>query len=112
VTDGKRAIKALKYAQQSDVTTALIGRQDRPHVRRLADHLLRDRQTGDQLVQLGEVFATAPQGFVVAKNDAASPRRSRRGCRAHRLRRLLQDPHRLGQRGRCGEDRELNPAVS
>jgi polar amino acid transport system substrate-binding protein len=71
VADGKKAIEPLKYDHQSDVTTALVGGK--------VDLMYADSpiisyaiaQTGGQLDQLGDVFATAPQGVVVAKDDAA-----------------------------------------
>ena len=69
--DGKKAPNALKYAKQSDVTTALVGGK--------ADVMYADSpiiayaisQTSGQLEQLGDVFASAPQGIVVSKDDAA-----------------------------------------
>ncbi len=67
--DGKKDIQVLKYAMQSDVTTALVGGK--------ADLMYADSpiiayaisQTNGQLEQLGPVFASAPQGIVVAKSD-------------------------------------------
>jgi polar amino acid transport system substrate-binding protein len=69
--DGKEAITPLKYEKQSDVTTALVGGK--------ADLMYADSpivayaitQTGDKLEQLGDVFASAPQGIVVSKDDQA-----------------------------------------
>ncbi|MBU4213987.1 MAG: ABC transporter substrate-binding protein [Actinobacteria bacterium] len=71
VSDGKKAITPLKYDHQSDVTTALVGGK--------VDLMYADSpiiayaiaQTSGQLEQLGDVFATAPQGVVVSKDDAA-----------------------------------------
>lgn len=68
-TDGKKEITELKYAKQTDVTTALVGGK--------ADLMYADSpiiayaisQTGGQLEQLGDVFASAPQGVVVSKDD-------------------------------------------
>ncbi|WP_028049666.1 ABC transporter substrate-binding protein [Cellulomonas sp. URHD0024] len=70
-TDGKKEITALKYPKQTDVTTALVGGK--------ADLMYADSpiiayaisQTGGQLEQLGDVFASAPQGVVVSKDDQA-----------------------------------------
>lgn len=70
-TDGKDAITPLKYAKQSDVTTALVGGK--------ADLMYADSpiiayaiaQTAGKLEQLGDVFASAPQGIVVSKDDQA-----------------------------------------
>jgi len=70
-TDGKPAITPLKYEKQSDVTTALVGGK--------ADLMYADSpiiayaitQTGDKLERLGDVFASAPQGIVVSKDDQA-----------------------------------------
>ncbi|MEN0129076.1 MAG: ABC transporter substrate-binding protein [Brevundimonas sp.] len=70
-TDGKAAITPLKYEKQSDVTTALVGGK--------ADLMYADSpiiayaitQTGDKLERLGDVFASAPQGIVVSKDDQA-----------------------------------------
>ena len=70
-TDGKDEITPLKYAKQTDVTTALVGGK--------ADVMYADSpiiayaiaQTGDKLEQLGDVFASAPQGIVVSKDDQA-----------------------------------------
>ena len=67
--DGKAAITPLKYDKQTDVTTALVGGK--------ADIMYADSpiiayaviQTEGQAEQLGEVFATSPQGIVVAKDD-------------------------------------------
>ena len=68
---GDKAITPLKYAKQSEVTTALVGGK--------ADLMYADSpiiayaiaQTGGQLEQLGDVFASAPQGIVVSKDDQA-----------------------------------------
>ena len=70
-TDGKKEITPLKYAKQTDVTTALVGGK--------ADVMYADSpiiayaiaQTGGKLEQLGDVFASAPQGIVVSKDDQA-----------------------------------------
>ena len=70
-TDGKKEITPLKYAKQTDVTTALVGGK--------ADVMYADSpiiayaiaQTGGKLEQLGDVFASAPQGVVVSKSDQA-----------------------------------------
>ncbi len=70
-TDGKKDITPLKYAKQTDVTTALVGGK--------ADVMYADSpiiayaiaQTGGKLEQLGDVFASAPQGVVVSKDDQA-----------------------------------------
>ena len=67
--DGKDAITSLKYDKQTDVTTALVGGK--------ADIMYADSpiiayavvQTEGQVEQLGEVFATSPQGIVVSKDD-------------------------------------------
>lgn len=69
--DGKDAITPLKYDKQTDVTTAVVGGK--------ADIMYADSpivayavtQTGGQVEQLGEVFATSPQGVVVSKDDQA-----------------------------------------
>ncbi|MDM7829856.1 ABC transporter substrate-binding protein [Cellulomonas edaphi] len=69
--DGKDDITPLKYEKQSEVTTALVGGK--------ADMMYADSpiiayaiaQTGDKLEQLGDVFASAPQGIVVSKDDQA-----------------------------------------
>lgn len=69
--DNKKAPSPLKYAHQSDVTTALVGGK--------ADVMYADSpiiayaisQTSGQLEQLGDVFSSAPQGIVVSKDDAA-----------------------------------------
>ncbi|MDM7853487.1 ABC transporter substrate-binding protein [Cellulomonas alba] len=68
---GKPAPQALKYAQQSDVTTALVGGK--------ADLMFADSpiiayavaQTNGKLEQLGDVFESAPQGIVTSKSDDA-----------------------------------------
>ena len=68
---GKPAPTPLRYAAQSDVTTNLVGGK--------ADVMFADSpiiayaisQTGGQLEQLGDVFESAPQGIVVAKDDQA-----------------------------------------
>ena len=70
-SDGKKEITPLKYAKQTDVTTALVGGK--------ADVMYADSpiiayaiaQTGGKLEQLGDVFASAPQGIVVSKDDQA-----------------------------------------
>ncbi|WP_029291426.1 ABC transporter substrate-binding protein [Cellulomonas sp. HZM] len=69
--EGKKPINPLKYPKQSDVTTALVGGK--------ADLMYADSpiiayaisQTAGQLEQLGDVFASAPQGIVVSKDDQA-----------------------------------------
>lgn len=69
--DGKDAIEPLRYEAQSDVTTALVGGK--------ADIMWADSpiiayavaQTGGKLEQLGDAFASAPQGIVVSKDDDA-----------------------------------------
>lgn len=69
VADGKAAVDILRYDAQSDVTTNLVGGKvdvmyaDSPIVAYSIE------QTGDQLEQLGEIFATAPQGIVVSPED-------------------------------------------
>ena len=68
---GKAAPNPLRYEAQSDVTTALVGGK--------ADVMFADSpiiayaiaQTGGKLEQLGDVFESAPQGIVVAKDDTA-----------------------------------------
>lgn len=71
VDAGKPKIDALKYTGQDEVTTNLVGGKldamyaDSPIIAYAIT------QTGDQLEQLGDVFATAPQGIVVAKDDTA-----------------------------------------
>lgn len=68
---GKPAPNPLRYEAQSDVTTALVGGK--------ADVMFADSpiiayaisQTGGKLEQLGDVFESAPQGIVVAKDDQA-----------------------------------------
>jgi polar amino acid transport system substrate-binding protein len=113
VADGKKAINPLKYAQQSDVTTALIGGK--------VDLMYADSpiisyaiaQTGDQLQQLGDVFATAPQGVVVAKDDAALTEAVQKG-----LQKLIDsgDYGKIltawGNEAGAVKTAELNPTVS
>lgn len=68
---GKPAPNPLRYTSQSDVTTNLVGGK--------ADVMFADSpiiayaitQTNGQLEQLGDVFESAPQGIVVAKDDQA-----------------------------------------
>ncbi|HEY0117917.1 MAG TPA: ABC transporter substrate-binding protein [Cellulomonas sp.] len=68
---GKPAPSPLRYAAQSDVTTALVGGK--------ADVMFADSpiiayavtQTGGKLEQLGDAFESAPEGIVVAKADTA-----------------------------------------
>ncbi|HWK92015.1 MAG TPA: ABC transporter substrate-binding protein [Luteimicrobium sp.] len=68
---GKEAIDQLKYDSQADVTTNLVGGKldamyaDSPIIAYALS------QTNGQLEQLGDVFATAPQGIVVSKSDQA-----------------------------------------
>ena len=70
-TAGKPAPNPLRYAAQSDVTTALVGGK--------ADVMFADSpiiayavaQTGGKLEQLGDAFESAPEGIVVAKSDTA-----------------------------------------
>ncbi|GIG29985.1 ABC transporter substrate-binding protein [Cellulomonas marina] len=63
-------VEPLRFEAQSDVTTALVGGRadvmwaDSPIIAYAVE------QTGGQLEQLGDVFASAPQGVVVAKDDA------------------------------------------
>lgn len=67
--DGKPAITPLKYDKQTDVTTALVGGK--------ADIMYADSpiiayaviQSNGEAEQLGDVFATSPQGIVVSKDD-------------------------------------------
>jgi len=67
---GKKAIRRLAYDSQTAATTALIDGK--------ADVMYADSpiiayavQTSDRLEQLGEAFATAPQGIAVSKDDEA-----------------------------------------
>ncbi|MGC5165205.1 ABC transporter substrate-binding protein [Luteimicrobium sp. DT211] len=66
---GKSKIDGLSYDSQADVTTNLVGGKldamyaDSPIVAYALS------QTNGQLEQLGDVFATAPQGIVVSKSD-------------------------------------------
>jgi polar amino acid transport system substrate-binding protein len=113
VADGKKAIDALKYDHQSDVTTALVGGK--------VDLMYADSpiisyaiaQTGDQLEQLGDVFATAPQGVVVAKNDAALTSAIQKA-----IQKLIDDGDYLkvltawGNEAGAVKTAELNPTVS
>jgi polar amino acid transport system substrate-binding protein len=68
---GKKAIDQLSYDSQADVTTNLVGGKldamyaDSPIVAYALS------KTNGQLEQLGDVFATAPQGIVVSKTDQA-----------------------------------------
>jgi polar amino acid transport system substrate-binding protein len=65
---GKPAVKTLSFDSQTEVTEALVDGQ--------ADAMYADSpivafavQMSDRLEQLGEPFATAPQGIAVAKDD-------------------------------------------
>lgn len=66
---GEEAIEILQYESQSDATTNLVGGKaqvmyaDSPVVGYAVE------QTGGQIEQLGDVFDSAPQGVVVAKDD-------------------------------------------
>ncbi|MFC8731107.1 ABC transporter substrate-binding protein [Luteimicrobium sp. NPDC057192] len=66
---GKDKIDQLSYDSQADVTTNLVGGKldamyaDSPIIAYALS------QTNGQLEQLGDVFATAPQGIVVSKTD-------------------------------------------
>lgn len=68
---GKDKIDQLSYDSQADVTTNLVGGKldamyaDSPIIAYALS------QTNGQLEQLGDVFATAPQGVVVSKSDQA-----------------------------------------
>ncbi len=68
---GKDKIDQLSYDSQADVTTNLVGGKldamyaDSPIIAYALS------QTNGQLEQLGDVFATAPQGIVVSKSDQA-----------------------------------------
>ncbi|GAA4838612.1 ABC transporter substrate-binding protein [Luteimicrobium xylanilyticum] len=68
---GKDKIDQLIYDSQADVTTNLVGGKldamyaDSPIIAYAIS------QTNGQLEQLGDVFATAPQGIVVSKSDQA-----------------------------------------
>ncbi len=68
---GKKAIDQLKYDSQADVTTNLVGGKldamyaDSPIIAYALS------KTNGQLEQLGDVFATAPQGVAVSKSDQA-----------------------------------------
>ncbi|GIJ00581.1 amino acid ABC transporter substrate-binding protein (PAAT family) [Sediminihabitans luteus] len=69
VADGKDALEILRYDNQADATTNLVGGK--------ADIMFADspivayavEQTGGQIEQLGDTFASAPQGIVTAKDD-------------------------------------------
>lgn len=113
VSDGKKAISPLKYDHQSDVTTALVGGK--------VDLMYADSpiiayaiaQTSGQLEQLGDVFATAPQGVVVSKDDAALTSAVQRA-----LQKLMDDGDYAkiltawGNESGAVTKAELNPAVS
>ncbi|MFC8922065.1 ABC transporter substrate-binding protein [Cellulosimicrobium sp. NPDC057127] len=66
---GEEPIEILQYESQADATTNLVGGKaqvmyaDSPVVGYAVE------QTGGQIEQLGEVFDSAPQGIVVAKDD-------------------------------------------
>ncbi|MCB7135988.1 ABC transporter substrate-binding protein [Cellulosimicrobium marinum] len=66
---GEEAIDILQYDSQADATTNLVGGKaqvmyaDSPVVGYAIE------QTGGQIEQLGDVFDSAPQGIVVAKED-------------------------------------------
>lgn len=66
---GKEPIEILKYADQADATTNLVGGKadvmyaDSPIVQYAIE------QTGGQIEQLGQTFNSAPQGVVTAKDD-------------------------------------------
>lgn len=70
VADGKEAIDVLSYGAQSDVTTNLIGGKV---VAFYADSTVSDYSvalTSGQLEVIGGVLDAAPQGIVVAQDDA------------------------------------------
>ncbi|WP_129337118.1 ABC transporter substrate-binding protein [Cellulomonas endophytica] len=62
-------VEPLRFEAQTDVTTALVGGRadvmwaDSPIIAYAVE------QTGGQLEQLGDVFASAPQGIVVSQDD-------------------------------------------
>ncbi|MDF2806163.1 MAG: transporter substrate-binding protein, partial [Cellulosimicrobium sp.] len=66
---GEEKIDILQYESQSDATTNVAGGKaqvlyaDSPVIGYAVE------QTGGQLEQLGDVFDSAPQGVVVAKDD-------------------------------------------
>ncbi|BDZ42238.1 ABC transporter substrate-binding protein [Paraoerskovia sediminicola] len=68
-TDGKEPIEVLRYDSQADATTNVVGGKadvmyaDSPIVQYAVT------QTDGGIEQLGETFASAPQGVVVAKDD-------------------------------------------
>ncbi len=69
VSEGKKAIEIMRFDSQADATTNLVGGKadvmyaDSPVI----DYAI--EKTGGQIEELGEVFDSAPQGIVVAKND-------------------------------------------
>lgn len=70
VADGKDAVKIMPLDLQSDVATKVIGGQ---YDATLADSTVIGftvELTGGQLEQVGDVIESAPQGIVVAKDDA------------------------------------------
>lgn len=71
LSDGKKAVEILSYPLQGDVTTNVAGGRA---VAMYADSTVSDYAvtlTGDQLEVVGGVRDAAPQGIVVAQNDAA-----------------------------------------
>ncbi|MGI5950441.1 MAG: ABC transporter substrate-binding protein [Brooklawnia sp.] len=70
VADGQEAIDVLSYGAQSDVTTNLIGGKV---IAFYADSTVSDYSaalTNDQVEVIGDVLDAAPQGIVVAQDDA------------------------------------------
>lgn len=70
VADGKDAVKIMPLDLQSDVATKVIGGQ---YDATLADSTVIGftvELAGGQLEQVGDVIESAPQGIVVAKDDA------------------------------------------
>ena len=98
---GKPAITIDQYQAQSDATAAVVSGKD--------DAMLADspvgayavKQTNGQLELLGDIYESAPYGYVVDEG----PDRLRRGAQGgrpggHRRRHLPDGPEEVGRRGR------------
>ena len=109
---GKAAIQIDQYQGQDQATAAVVSGKDQAMLADSPVIAYAVVQTKGQLEKLGPVYASAPYGYVVAKNDKALADALAGGADlADQERHLQVDPAPLVRRRRCDQQPAGQPVV-
>ena len=101
VAAGQPAIKIDQFQAQSDATAAVVSGKDDAMIADSPVVAYAVKQTNGQLTLLGNIYESAPYGYVLPKDQTAfGAAIARRGQAAHRRRYVQQDPDEVGRAGR------------